>query len=81
MTRRRSQPSVTFGTCPGHASNGRQTGLVRQGDHLVWRLHEKATQSGARMQCTVSGATLCTAPAMPLPGVTTPTCSCEVTAA
>jgi hypothetical protein len=79
--RNRSQPSVTFGSCPSHASDGRQTGLVRQGDHLVWRLHDKVTLSGTRMHCSASGATLCTVPARELTGVTTPTCTCEATAA
>lgn len=77
MTKKtRSLPSVARGKCP-ECSTISTTGLVRQNGHLVWRLHARATMSGAQLECRASGVPLCQAPARPITGVTTPTCVCE----
>lgn len=75
-TRTRSTPSVRQGKCPECATTG-TTGIVRQGPHLVWRLHTRSTLSGARLDCRASGAPICQVAPKPLPSVTTPTCICE----
>ena len=68
--------SVTWGRCPRH-TDPRPIGLIRSGTHLTWRPHEITTWSGARLACDASGVRLCSAPARPVPGTTTPTCPCE----
>lgn len=55
--------SVAWGNCPCcHAGPVKPVGLVRQGDHLVWRGHDYATWSGARVQCPASWVALCNLP-------------------
>lgn len=51
--------AVDHAFCPECRSD-RRIGLLLQGQHLVWRVHEKVTMSGARMQCGASGAPVCT---------------------
>ena len=62
--RRTSVKSVEFGLCPGHVGDGtgRGTGLVRQGEHLVWRVHHIRTFGGATLDCPSSGQPVCTSP-------------------
>lgn len=74
-TARRSARSVTRAKCPACATAA-PVGIVLQGSHLVWRLHDKVTHSGARMACGASGVALCVAGPVPLAGVTTPACVC-----
>lgn len=50
--------AVTTAYCPGHHGD-KKTGVMRQGAHLVWRIHDVMTFGGARIQCSASGATLC----------------------
>jgi hypothetical protein len=51
-------------------------GLVRVGDHLVWRNHTKKTYSDANIPCRASSVRLCVAPARVVRFVTTPACPC-----
>ncbi|WP_426566403.1 hypothetical protein ACPPVT_07605 [Angustibacter sp. McL0619] len=39
------------------------TGLVLQGQHLIWRPHDVVTWGGAHTPCPASGTTVCTNPA------------------
>lgn len=55
---------VDRGLCPG-CNNDKKTGLVRQGSHLVWRIHDRLIGSGARIPCHTSGIPVCEAPARP----------------
>lgn len=73
--RSRSIPSVAQAKCP-ECANGGTTGLVPQGRHLVWRLHTRRTLSGAGLDCRASGMPVCEVAPKPLPGVTTPSCTC-----
>lgn len=68
--------SVTRGMCPQCAAD-RPTGIIRQGAHLVWRLHTRTLGSGARIECPGAGAAICHCPPRPVVGVTTPACACE----
>ena len=77
---KKSAPSVARGKCPECAAKA-TIGIVRQGGHLVWRLHHKATYSGARMDCGASGVALCVAQPVAIPGATTPECGCGQVAA
>lgn len=52
--------SVRQAKCP-HCS-AVKTGLVRQGDHLVWRLHTLTTWAGTSRTCPASGVAVCVAP-------------------
>lgn len=52
--------SVAAGRCP-ECSNMR-LGVVRQGQHLVWRQHYYITWSGAQVVCRASGVATCVAP-------------------
>lgn len=48
------------GKCP--ECHKAKVGLLRQGNHLVWREHRYSTWSGAPMVCRASGVALCVAP-------------------
>lgn len=50
----------TVGTawCP-ERNDTRKTGLHRQGQHVVWRIHDRVTAGGVRIQCRASGVPLC----------------------
>ena len=76
MARNRTQPSIARGSCPECHHRG-TIGIVRQGNHHVWRVHRKTTMSGSGMDCHASGVPICTAKPCPINGVTTPTCPCE----
>lgn len=52
--------SVAMGNCPMCSKN--PVGLVRQGDHLVWRSHFYTTWGGAARQCQASNVAICVAP-------------------
>jgi hypothetical protein len=52
--------SVAQGTCPICLVTS--VGLVRQGNHVVWRLHSYMTWGGTRMPCPTSGVAVCVAP-------------------
>lgn len=57
-----SPRSVRWGRCPGcqrGVPEAKLIGLVQQGGHLVWRIHDIVTLSGARMQCPASGTRWC----------------------
>jgi hypothetical protein len=74
--RNKSVPSVARGKCPDCA-NHKPIGIVKQGEHLAWRLHTRCMPSGAMLvECTASGVRLCDAPAKPWAGVATPECAC-----
>jgi hypothetical protein len=79
-TTRRSPRSITRAMCPQCASLG-PTGIVRQGSHLVWRVHNRTLGSGVRIECPAVGVPLCQVPPRTTPGVTTPTCTCGADAA
>ena len=49
-----------YGSCPGCTAG--KVALESRGKHLVWRLHNLRTWSGAPMQCRTGGARLCDAP-------------------
>lgn len=63
-SRQRSQPSKAFAACPEHRFGelDKLTGLVAQGEHLVWRLHYVTTQTGATWACRASGIPVCELP-------------------
>lgn len=63
-SRRTYAKSVEFGLCPSHVGDGtgRGTGLVRQGEHLAWRVHHIRTFGGATLICPSSGQPVCTSP-------------------
>ncbi|NAE18326.1 hypothetical protein [Enterococcus hirae] len=55
--------NVTSAPCPsctqgGHGPGG-LVGLIRQGEHLLWREHTYPTWSGARLTCRASGVAVC----------------------
>lgn len=52
--------TIASGRCP-ECSNMR-LGVVRQGDHLLWRVHTYTTWSGAKLTCRASGVATCVAP-------------------
>jgi hypothetical protein len=52
--------TIASGRCP-ECHNGR-LGVVRQGEHLLWREHTYTTWSGARLTCRASGVATCVAP-------------------
>lgn len=52
--------SVRFGKCPGCTAP--RIGLVRLGDHLIWRQHWITTWHGTRVLCYASFIAVCTAP-------------------
>jgi hypothetical protein len=56
--RRQSQRSVAFAICPKHQAV-KPTGLVRVGEHLVWREHHYVTWAGTRRPCPASGVAVC----------------------
>jgi hypothetical protein len=58
--RRRGLRSVAQGTCP--VCLGSPVGQVRQGNHVVWRLHSYMMWGGTRMPCATSGVGVCVAP-------------------
>jgi hypothetical protein len=64
MKRERQAPqkvrTIASGRCP-ECHNGR-LGVVRQGEHLMWRQHYYITYSGARLICQASGVATCVAP-------------------
>lgn len=73
--RARSTPSAAHGKCPDCATD-KPVGLVRQGEHLAWRVHLRRMLSGASLECRASGVPLCEAPAKHQPGMETPACPC-----
>jgi hypothetical protein len=58
--RQKSVKSVAWGNCPGCLAD--KMGLVLVGRHLVWRQHTYRTWSGAAVECTSSGVSVCVAP-------------------
>lgn len=44
--------------CP-ECQGTRPIGLLRQGTHLVWRIHDRLTVGGARIPCRASGVAVC----------------------
>lgn len=54
--------AVTSATCP-ECGGVRDVGLLRSGQHLVWREHTCRTWSGAALPCRASGVAVCVAPA------------------
>lgn len=73
--RKRYERSVARAMCPQCATD-KPTGLIRQGQHLVWRLHTRTLGSGARLECPSAGVPICQVAPRPLVGVTTPACAC-----
>jgi len=58
--------SVTTAICPCCGSGNRSVGLLRAGEHLVWRVHYYTTWSGASMPCRASAVAVCSPLAKPL---------------
>lgn len=58
--RSRGPRSVTFSDCPKCANL--RVGLVRTGNHLVWREHTYTTWGGTSRPCTASGVAVCSLP-------------------
>ncbi len=56
--RRRTAPTAAHALCP-ECHTEKPIGLVWVGEHLCWKVHDKVTLSGARMQCRASGARVC----------------------
>lgn len=56
----RSQRSVAFGTCP-MCHSVKPVGLLRAGEHLVWRRHTYVTWNDVVMDCSASGVAVCVA--------------------
>jgi hypothetical protein len=54
------QKASAVGKCP--CCHKAKVGLLRQGNHFVWREHTYRTWSGAPMTCRASGVTVCVAP-------------------
>jgi hypothetical protein len=54
--------SVAFATC-SKCHTPKPVGLVRVGEHLIWRPHNIVTWSGARQPCPASGVAVCITPA------------------
>jgi hypothetical protein len=52
--------SVASGRCP--ECKNLKLGVVRQGEHLLWREHTYTTWSGARITCRASLIATCVAP-------------------
>ncbi|WP_130012157.1 hypothetical protein [Serinicoccus sediminis] len=52
--------AVAWTSCPDCANPN--IGLVQSNGHLLYKEHEKATFSGARMQCRASWSAICTNP-------------------
>lgn len=52
--------TIASGRCP-ECSNAR-LGVVRQGEHLLWREHYFTTWSGAKQICRASNVATCVAP-------------------
>lgn len=54
---------VASGWCPGcrktPVENDRGIGVIEQGGHLVWKLHNRKNIYGTAMQCPTSGVMLC----------------------
>lgn len=53
--------TIASGRCP-ECIGGTRVGVVRQGEHLLWREHYYTTWSGARQLCRASGVATCIAP-------------------
>jgi hypothetical protein len=72
VTRRdRKVTVVDYVDCPECASK-RAIGLIWQGEHVVVKLHDRVTMSGARLECRASGVPLCQLPAEAYDGVLCP---------
>lgn len=71
----RAATSVAWGRCPMHR-DPKPVGLVLDGPHLSWREHVYRTWTGAPFTCGASLQKLCLAPALDVPGTTTPHCTC-----
>lgn len=52
--------TVASGRCP--ECSGQRVGVVRQGEHLVWREHMYTTWGGSRQLCRASNVATCVAP-------------------
>ena len=61
----RAIKSEGMASCPTHTGK-RETGLVRQGSHLVWREHTMTTHGGTTLPCRTSGIAICHPNAQPL---------------
>ena len=72
--------TIVSGKCPACVNQGKKVGLVRDGQHLIWRVHWVKTFGSTSRPCHASGAPLCENSAIRIPGETTPTCPCENTA-
>ena len=53
-----AERAVTSALCP-ECTRDRPVGLLRQGEHLVWRSHDHVTWGGIRTPCRASGAPVC----------------------
>jgi hypothetical protein len=73
--RKKYLKSSAQGNCSDCATQ-KKIGLVRQGEHIVWRQHWIKTWGNAVRQCRASGAPVCEAPARVIPGETPPKCPC-----
>jgi len=71
--------TIVSGKCPQCVNQGKKVGLVRDGQHLIWRVHWVKTFGSTSRLCHASGAPLCENSAIRIPGETTPTCPCETT--
>ncbi len=49
--------SITTALCP--ECHGGAIGVVPQGEHRVWRQHDKLTAAGGRIPCRATGVALC----------------------
>jgi hypothetical protein len=56
-----SPRSVTRAKCP-KCLTAMPVGLIRVGEHLVWREHYITTWGGARRPCPASGVAVCALP-------------------
>lgn len=65
--RAKAPKSELHGACPTCNRRGKRneqvnTGLIRQGPHLVWRPHNITTWKGTKIPCRASGVAVCVAP-------------------
>jgi hypothetical protein len=77
VEREKPQRSVAHASCPQCLND--KVGVVRQGNHLVYKDHWVATWSGSSRQCIAGGQRLCDLPPRDTyahTGTPTPICTC-----